>query len=358
MSLDWGPWLPISEGQTTPGARVTAVPWGTRGRFAVFVADRSGGIYTTGGDPLEGNPQRRWGPWASVSEGQTIPGGPVTAVPWGQRFALFVADRSGGIYTTGGDPQGGFGPWASVSEGQTIPGGPVTAVPWGQRFALFVADRSGGIYTTGGDPQGGFGPWASVSEGRTIPGGPVTALIPTIGGPITLFITDPNGGIYTAEGNPQRGFGPWSPVRQGIRIAPGSPVSASWALGSFHLNVTDVDGRIFGIVGSARNGWQAWTQVPGLTTLPGSPVTKLGSALFVTDRNGRVFTTAEAGPQRWVRISDGTSAPGSPITASATSYRIGSGTWHHDTTAMSAVVVFIAKRDGGVFCTRALNWQG
>jgi len=81
-------------------------------------------------------------------------------VPWGNRFALFIADRNGGIYTTAGDPQAGFGPWASVSEGNSTPGAPVTAVRWGNHFAVYVADRNGGIYTTAGDPQAGFGPWA------------------------------------------------------------------------------------------------------------------------------------------------------------------------------------------------------
>ena len=112
-----------------------------------------------------------WGPWASVSEGRSTPGAPITAVPWGQRIALFLADPNGGVYTTGGDPQGGFGPWASVSEGRSTPGAPITAVPWGQRIALFLADPNGGVYTTGGDPQGGFGPWASVSEGGARPAG-------------------------------------------------------------------------------------------------------------------------------------------------------------------------------------------
>lgn len=117
-----------------------------------------------------------WSDAHGVSEGRATPSAPVTAVRWGNRFALFIADPNGGIYTAGGDPQGGFGPWASVSEGRSTPGAPVTAVPWGNRFALFIADPNGGIYTAAGDPQGGFGPLARVSEGRAIPGAPVTAV--------------------------------------------------------------------------------------------------------------------------------------------------------------------------------------
>ena len=213
------PWTSVSEGQTTPGAPVTAVPWGQR--FALFVADPNGGVYTTGGDPQGG-----FGPWASVSEGRTTPGAWVTAVPWGQRFAVFVADPNGGVYTTGGDPQGGFGPWASVSEGGTTPGAPVTAVPWGQRIAVFVADPNGGVYTTGGDPQGGFGPWASVSEGRTTPGGWVTAV--PWGQRIALFLADPNGGVYTTGGDPQGGFGPWASVSEGRATPGGRVIAVPW----------------------------------------------------------------------------------------------------------------------------------
>src|ERR1700693_5994348 len=153
-----------------------------------------------------------WAAWASVSEGSSTPGGRVTAVPWGNNIALFLADPNGGIYTALGDPQAGFGPWRSVSEGSSTPGARVTAVPWGNNIALFIADPNGGIYTALGDPNyeadhvdhgvnfAGFGPWRSVSEGSSTPGGSVTAI--PWGNNIALFIADPDGGIYTALGDP------------------------------------------------------------------------------------------------------------------------------------------------------------
>ena len=70
-----------------------------------------------------------WGPWSSVSEGSTKPGGVVTAVAAGAgRIALFLADPHGGVYMALGSPTAGWGPWSSVSEGSTVPGGRVTAV--------------------------------------------------------------------------------------------------------------------------------------------------------------------------------------------------------------------------------------
>jgi hypothetical protein len=78
-----------------------------------------------------------WSLWSGVSEGSSTPGARVTAVPWGNRFALFIADPNGGIYTAAGDPQAGFGPWRSVSEGSSTPGAPVMAIPWGNNIALY-----------------------------------------------------------------------------------------------------------------------------------------------------------------------------------------------------------------------------
>ena len=115
------------------------------------MADAGGGVYTTAGSPDSG-----FGPWANVAEGQTTHGGLVAAVALGGqpgRVALFVADAGGGVYTTAGSPDSGFGPWASVSQGHTTPGGSVTAVPLGNRpgrVALFLADTAGGVYATAG----------------------------------------------------------------------------------------------------------------------------------------------------------------------------------------------------------------
>ncbi len=213
------PWTSVSEGSTTPGGMVTAVLWGKR--IALFLADPNGGVYTTGGDPQGG-----FGPWARVSEGNTTPGGMVTAVPWGQRIALFLADPNGGVYTTGGGPQGGFGPWTSVSEGGTTPGGTISAVITSQnRIALFLADRNGGIYTTSGSAEAGWGPWRNVSEGQSTPGAPVTAVV-IHQNRVDLFIADPNGGVYTTAGNYEGGWQPWTSVWEG-RTTPGGHIAAA-----------------------------------------------------------------------------------------------------------------------------------
>jgi len=142
-----------------------------------------------------------WGPWSSVSEGSTKPGGVVTAVTAGAgRIALFLADPHGGVFTASGSPTAGWGPWSSVSQGSTVPGGMVTSVAAGAgRIALFLADPGGGVFTASGSPTAGWGPWSSVSQGSTVPGGMVTA-VAAGAGRIALFLADPHGGVYTALG--------------------------------------------------------------------------------------------------------------------------------------------------------------
>ena len=159
--------------------------------------------------------------------GQKYAGARLTAVPWGERVALFITDPNGGVYTTAEGPYV-WGPWAGVSEGRSTLGAPVTAVPWGNRFALFVADPNGGICTAVGDPQAGFGPWSSVSDGRSTPGAPISAVrIPWSPDLLALFVTDTNGVIYASLGNPDQDWGPWSKVQVRSQflpsIAPGSP---------------------------------------------------------------------------------------------------------------------------------------
>ncbi|WP_038976480.1 hypothetical protein, partial [Bradyrhizobium japonicum] len=95
------------------------------------------------GNPQDGFP----GGWAPVG-GQAPLGSPITVVPWGQKFALFVTGLDGVIYTTGGDPQTGFGSWEPVPGIKAKPGSPVTAVAFEDGLALFVTDVDGGIYAT------------------------------------------------------------------------------------------------------------------------------------------------------------------------------------------------------------------
>ena len=55
--------------------------------------------------------------WSSMAEGRSTPGAPVTALPWGNDLVLFISDPNGGIYTTLWNPQTKVGYWESVAEG-------------------------------------------------------------------------------------------------------------------------------------------------------------------------------------------------------------------------------------------------
>ena len=290
-SGNWGPWTSVSQGSSTPGAPVAAVLTGPN-RISLFIADAGGGIYTVSGD-TSGN----WGPWTSVSQGSSTPGAPVAAVLTGpNQISLFIADAGGGIYTVSGDINGNWGPWTSVSQGSSTPGAPVTAVLTGpNQISLFVADAGGGIYTVSGDTNGNWGAWTSVSQGSSTPGAPVTAVL-TGPNQISLFIADAGGGIYTVSGDTNGNWGPWTSVSQGSST-PGAPVAAVLTgPNQIRLFVTDVAGDIYAASRDTNGDWGPWTRIPGRRSIPGAPVAAVliapnNATLFVADVAGAIYTT-------------------------------------------------------------------
>ena len=341
---NWDPWSSVAEGRSIPGAPVTAIALANE-RFALFLADPNGGIYTATGNAAQG-----WGPgWSSVAEGSSTPGAPVTAVALAnERFALFIADPNGGIYTATGNAAQGWGAgWSSVAEGRSMPGAPVAAIALAnERFALFLADPNGGIYTATGNATQGWGAgWSSVAEGRSMPGAPVTA-IALANERFALFLADPNGGIYTATGNAAQGWGAgWSSVAEG-RSLPGAPVAAiPLANERFALFLADPNGGIYTATGSAAQGWGAgWSSVAEGRSTPGASVTSIALAnerfaLFLADTSGGIYTATgnatEGFGAGWSSVSAGRSMPGAPVTAVAlTNERF---------------AVFLADPNGGIY---------
>jgi hypothetical protein len=337
MRYDWGPWSSVSEGRAKPGSRVSAIRDGER--FALFVADPSGSIYSASGTPDGG-----WGPWASVSQGQSTPGAPVDANWDGKRFVLFVADPNGGVYSAAGTSEAGWGPWSSVSEGRTIPGGSVTSVWDGKRLVVFLADPNGGVYAAAGTPNTGWGPWSSVSQGRTIPGASVTAVWE--GRRFVLFLADPNGGVYTAAGTPESGWGPWSSVSEG-RSAPGGTITAVSDGRRINLFLADPSGGVYTAAGSPDSGWGPWSSVSDGRTTAGAPVTAAWDgerfAVIVADPKGGVFAcfgTIEAGWTPWSSVSEGQTTPGGPVTAF----------WN---TSGTQLALFLTDPNGGIYAVGA-----
>jgi hypothetical protein len=268
-----------------------------------------------------------------------MPGAQVTAVPWGQRFAVFIVDPNGGIYCTGGTPDGPYGPWALIPGLQTVRYGFVTAAPWEGRFALFVADENGVIHSIVGDPQQGFEqPWESVSDGQTVPGAQIAAVVPSVGAPVTLFVADRAGGVYTVEGRPKQAWGSWSPVAPGnFYTEPGSYITAEWQAqtGSFELHLIDISGGIYHIVGDPKKGWRPYGfGNPIGVAGHGNPVNSIGSELFVTDAVGDIYWNPAVQGSGFEKVPDGSAAPGSPVTACRVN--------------RSAITLFVVNRDGVV----------
>ena|SRR5713101_841567 len=208
MSINWQASTSVSQGSTTPGGPVAAVPWGDS--YALFLSDPNGGIYGIQATPGFG--------WENVPGVTTTPGAPITALARGSQFVLFVANAQGEVFTNTGAPYQGWSGWVSVSQGSTTPGGHVAAVPWGDSYALFLSDPNGGIYGIKAIP--GFG-WENVPGITTTPGAPISALSwfpPPIGdpnfadNPILLFTTNANGEVVSTSGLPYQPWQQWNIV--------------------------------------------------------------------------------------------------------------------------------------------------
>jgi hypothetical protein len=179
-----------------------------------------------------------WDQWSSVSEGATVPGAPVTAVPFGMRLdriALFLADPGGGVFTTSGNAEGGWDGWSSVPGIQTMPGAPVTAIGvpgFPSHFALFLADTNGRIFMTSGRRRGDWDAWSTVPaiqpapETLTVPGAPVAAgTIPVFSAGMAVFVADTGGGVFTTSGRLAR---PERPTNLQVTEVADRRISVAW----------------------------------------------------------------------------------------------------------------------------------
>jgi hypothetical protein len=271
-------------------------------RFALFLADPGGGVFTASGNTRDG-----WSIWSSVSEGHTTPGGHVTAVELPNRpghFALFLADPGGEVFTASGNARDGWTGWSTVSQGKTLPGAPVTAVPLSNppgHFALFLADPGGGVFTASGNARDGWTGWSNVALGQTRSGAPISARLAARNPDrLALFMTDPTGRIATTSGNVRDGWASWNVVAEKA-LVPGAPVTVVEVpprVGNLALIVADPHGEVFATMGSGVH-FDSFSTVSQGSTTPGAPVSVVavadvagGMAAFLADPGGGVFTTS------------------------------------------------------------------
>ncbi len=330
MSLTWQQWATVASGTNKPGAAVTAVPWGND--VVVFSIFPNGDIQQPSGEVRQnsGNPfadPANWGAWNAVFNyvPPSIPlGSPITAIPWGNRLALFVTDQQGTIQMNIGYPQtNDWLDWTPVAQGNSVLGATVTAVVWGNSVVLFMADSTGGVYQSSGDPnEGNWGTWTLLPNVTVQAGSPITAI--PWGNRLTLFVTDQQGTIQMNIGYPQtNNWVGWALVAQGTSISGATVTAVAWGNGLV-LFMADSNGGVCQSSGDPNEGnWEAWTLLPILDVKVGSPITALPNgnqlALFVTDQGGTIYTNTGY-PQignwvSWTSVGQGTFSPGGTIIA-------------------------------------------
>jgi Fibronectin type III domain len=199
-----------------------------------------------------------WQTWTSVSQGSTTPGAPVAAIPWDDSFALFLSDPNGGVYAIKAIP--GYG-WEAVPGRSSKPGGQIAVVPWYRppaassstfaqpQFLLFMVDVNGQVSFSSGRPYQGWDAWASVPGSSSVPGAPVTTL-PQLSGssPFTLFMADSRG-----EVDATRTSGPPATPHLVVKSVTSQTIDVSWSesnpapveLDGFELSITQwrIEGR-------------------------------------------------------------------------------------------------------------------
>jgi hypothetical protein len=172
----------------------------TGSQFVLFVADDHGEVFTNTGAPYEG-----WSGWVTVSQGSTTPGGHVAAVPWGDSYALFLSDPNGGVYGIKATP--GFG-WENVPGLTGKPGAPITALSWfpppisdpnsaDYPILLFTTNANGEIVSTSGLPYQTWQPWSKVGD-RAAPSGAMLTVASELVGisPFSVFFANPAGEVF------------------------------------------------------------------------------------------------------------------------------------------------------------------
>jgi hypothetical protein len=322
MALAFQPWMNLStDFPGAPGSGVAAVPWGNH--FALYGADKTGRVRSAGCYLQTG----LMGPWAMFTNGFAgVPGASVAAVQWGQRHALFAIDAKGQAMCAGGEPETGLmAPWKSITEGfETKPGAPITALAWGSRFALFATDGEGRVCCAGADPQHGLmGPWKVITKAFAgAPGAPVTAL--AWGKRFALFAIDADGIVRCAGGDPQHGLvDQWEPISDNFVGIPGGPITAQPWGNHYALFATDNQGNIRLAGDYLETGLMGpWTVTSdGFTGQPGAPIAVVPwnevFALVSTDYAG-IVRVASGNPEInlsvWAELPGIVAFPGSPAT--------------------------------------------
>ncbi len=281
--------------------RVTSVARSAN-NLDLFIVGGDGRVYTSwqvSGGAFSGASDS----WRPIG-GFFPPGSPVSAVArTTTTLDLFVIGYDGRVYTSwwsqGSDWSGVNNNWRAI--GGFFPvGAPVTAVArTANNLDLFVAGGDGRIYTSwwsaGVDWSGVNNNWRSI--GGIFPTGTqVTALARTQNN-LDLFVTGNDGSVYTSwwvAGRDWSGINGWMSLK-GTFPTSATVSAAARTSNNLDLFVTGKDGRVYTTWWTNTSGWNnGWISLGGFFPEGSAArVVSLGADnlnLFITGNDGRLYT--------------------------------------------------------------------
>jgi hypothetical protein len=267
----------------------------------LFAIDGDGHVVTTSWRHNGG-----WSGWSVIGPSNFPPSSPLAAVARRPtQLDLFAVGNDGFIKTNWWNNSNGWGDWYPVvgtSFQATFGlGQPTSVVARGEEHLdIFIIGLDGQVWTIWWDQNGQWGNWYPI-RGLIVSQGKAVAVAARNDDHLDLFVIGDDGRVYSTswdrDGNrwadwfPVKGTSYWPTFgsQQPIRVVARSE-------DNLDLFVVGLDGKVWTIWWTSREGWGSWYPIEGSPIAQGKPVSVVARNdhhldLFVIDDNGQVQTT-------------------------------------------------------------------
>lgn len=298
----WHGWAALPAMPALPGGSVTAVSR-SADHLDVFAAGSDGLIRTAAWEPAFAD---GWHGWWPIQNGQTAPGGAVTAVSRRPDFLdIFVVGTDSRVYTAAWEPGSaeGWRGWWRIGDAVVPPGSAVHVVSRSlDHLDIFVTDVGGRILSAAWEPgfADGWHGWWEVAGGRAAPGAAVTALS-RAPDKLDVFVVGTDSHVWQAAWEPGfvGGWRGWSPVLDAVVPATSAVTGVSRSLDHIDLFLTDSGGAVRSAAWEPgfTDGWHGWWGIQGGRAAAGATVSAVSRSadkldIFVVGTDGRIYTAA------------------------------------------------------------------